>query len=128
MDNHTSIFTRVHILIHLKTISGIVGGFTEMLSTEVLTDSGWEATSTVLPVWMYVTCMVAIDDDTYFVFGGWQSDTMNSPQTYMFTASTNSWTRGPDLPVGKLGNGCGRLPSNETSSQMSIAVVAGLNG
>ena len=99
-----------------------------VLSTEVLTDSGWEIAPTVLPKTMYVTCIVAIDDDTYFVHGGWHSDTMFSPQTYMFTASTNSWTRGPDLAFGRFGNVCGSLPSNEKSSQISIAVVGGNTG
>ena len=99
-----------------------------VLSTDVLTDSGWEIAPTVLPKTMYVTCIVAIDDDTYFVHGGWHSDTMFSPQTYMFTASTNSWTQGPNLAIRRFGNGCGVLPKNEISSQLSIVIVGGLSG
>lgn len=99
-----------------------------MLTTEVLTDSGWEITPTVLPVWMFVTCMVAINDDTYFVHGGSQAATSHSPQIYLYTASTNSWTRGPDLSIGRFGEGCGSLPVNEKSSQMSIIVAGGHTG
>lgn len=69
--------------------------------------------------------MVAINDDTYFVHGGIQSGTNFSPQTYIFTASTNQWTRGAALPIGRFGEGCGSLPMNEKSGQVSIIVAGG---
>ena len=49
------------------------GGQNDVLTTEVLTDSGWENTPTVLPTGMFVTCMVAIDDDNFFVRGGYKA-------------------------------------------------------
>ena len=101
----------------------VVGGQDGLLSTEVLTDSGWEATLTVLPVGLFVTCLVAIDDDKYFVHGS-----PSTPQTFIFTASINSWTQGPNLAIRRFGNGCGVLPKNEISSQLSIVIVGGLSG
>jgi len=98
-----------------------------VLTTEVLTDSGWESTPTVLPTGMFVTCMVAIDDDNYFLHGGQQYPTF-SPHTYIFTASKNSWKQGPDLSIGRFGEGCGSLPMNEKSSQNSVIVAGGFYG
>lgn len=104
-----------------------IGGFKDIISTEVLTDSGWENTPSVLPVGMYVTCMVAIDDDTYFVHGGQNVNTEISPKTFVFTASTGTWTQGPDLTIGRFGEGCGSLPMNEKSSKISIIVAGGFS-
>ena len=99
-----------------------------MLSTEVLTDSGWEIAPTVVPQTMYVSCVVAIDDDSYFAHGGVNTATNFSPQTFIFTGSKNLWTGGPNLAIGRFGNGCGILPKNEKSSQMSIVIVGGYIG
>jgi hypothetical protein len=61
--------------------------------------------------------LVKIDDDAYFVFGGIHVDNPFSPQTFIFTGSTNIWTRGADLATGRVGAGCGKLPTNEKSNQ-----------
>jgi len=105
-----------------------VGGIVSALTTEVLTDSGWEATTTILPVGMYVTCMVSIGNDSYFVHGGIHTNTDYSPQTYFFTATLNTWIRGPDLAVGRYGNGCGSLPTNVKGGPISLIVAGGLAG
>lgn len=105
-----------------------LGGILNVLSAEVLTDSGWENTTTILPVGMYVTCMVPIGNDSYLIHGGIHTGTFYSSQTFIFNATQNTWSRGPDLAIGRYGNGCGNLPTNGKDSHISVIVAGGYAG
>lgn len=97
-----------------------------MLPADVLTESGWETTMAPLPMGSYGSCMTYFDDGTYFVLGGIRPTDRFSPLTFVFSTSTLAWSQGPNLPMGIYGHGCGRLPTSEKSSQISLIVAGGL--
>lgn len=100
-------------------------GGSNAVTAEVLTDSGWEFTNIVLPIEFYIPCMnlPALAEDSFFIIGRYQY-----PTTYVYNLTKLTWTRGPDLPYVLYGHSCGKLPTTEKSTQLSIIVAGGIIG
>ena len=121
---HFYLIQIICVLYPLTLVYNLSGGPNNIVTTEVLTDSGWETTQTTLPFEVYASCLgiPVSDEGNYFVVGGygnWLSKTL------MFSPSTLTWTLGPNMAMRRYGHGCGRLPTSDKSNRTSIIVAGG---
>ena len=100
------------------------GGDANLVTADVLTESGWESNGTPLPAGTYAACMAYFDEDSYIISGGIHTVGV-SPQTFIFSPTTSTWIQGPNLGTARFSHGCGRLPTSDGSGQMSVVVAGG---
>jgi N-acetylneuraminic acid mutarotase len=109
----------------------VTGGWdvsgSDLNSTEMLTEEGWESNIPSLPVTIYAHCMVTVNSTTVMVIGGRQKNDY-SGKTFYFTFGEESWTKGPELKNKRGWHSCGKIRRNKKSQEMSIIVAGGWDG
>ncbi len=111
----------------LLVTGGYDGSYSDLNSSEILTEEGWENNIPSLPATIYIHCMIPINSTTVMTIGGDQ-DGQWSVRSFFFTFGEESWTEGPDLKKERRGHSCGRIRRNRESQEMSIIVAGGWNG
>ncbi len=106
----------------------VTGGFDEsgsnLNSTEMLIEEGWESNIPSLPVTIVAHCMVTVNSTTVMVIGGVQNG-QYSGKTFYFTFGEESWTEGPELKNKRRWHSCGKIRRNKQSQEMSIIAAGG---
>jgi hypothetical protein len=104
----------------------VTGGWdrSDLNSSEMLTEEGWESNIPSLPVTIAAHCMVTVNSTTVMAIGGGQND-QYSGKTFYFTFGEESWTEGPKLKNKRVDHSCGKIRRNKESQDMSIIVAGG---
>ena len=107
----------------------VSGGYnnqdSDLNTTEVLSDQGWQELPFPLPVRSYYHCMVLFNSTTVLLIGGRQNGEPDSPNSFFFNTENEIWVEGPKLLSGRQIHSCGKLLKDNASSQFSVIVVGG---
>jgi hypothetical protein len=100
--------------------------FQSLTSVEVLTADGWKSIEPLLPVPLHAHCMVALNSTHVMVIGGIQNLTNFAQKTFILDLAKSAWSKGPSLKVGRNGQSCTRIATDESGLKFSTIVIGGM--
>ena len=79
-----------------------------------------------LPMQVFGHCMAKIDDNTYFLSGGYRLDTdsIATKATFFYDMTSETWTRGPDMIERRAHHSC-EVFMNPATNNLNIVLMGG---
>ena len=79
-----------------------------------------------LPMQVFGHCMAKIDDNTYFLSGGYRLDTdsIATKATFFYDMTSETWTRGPDMIERRAHHSC-EVFMNPATNHLNIVLMGG---
>ncbi len=101
----------------------LTGG--KLYTTEFVYPNGTTESGPDLPRGLHGHCVVAINDTTALVIGGWLDHWTKDNRTWIIDFDTNKWSSGPDLNQGRIESNCGLIKDRVTGDPL-IVVTGGI--
>jgi hypothetical protein len=81
-----------------------------IITSEVLTEDGWQLDPLPLPIAVGDHCMALIDPETPIIIGGlYNADEIPTSNTFILKTKDNEWIKGPSLKFARHAHSCSTI-------------------
>ena len=93
-------------------------------TAEIFTKDGWKKLDQDIPNGgVEDHCIVLVNSTSAMIIGGQKRNIEYSSETTLYHFDSNTWTRGPDLNIGRERHSCGMVKKNNETVEVALKLA-----